>query len=219
MAPMAPFSGAFMLLEERDPQGGCSVMFTILTTWISERIITVTAVSVLTVAAVPTTLIIVSHEDHNSVAVVQPADEHAKVVLVSAVKKAGDAVIARLNTAESGCTTQVTQAITTSNVAAKVQPQLATAKSQIHGSVAPVVAAIKADEDDFAHLTFVTRQDEENELEHLKLIEVIALGDGHSAGTITVTCQTVMITITETIQITIIQMPPAPCTKDERDTD
>ena len=194
-------------------------MFTILTTWISERIITVTAVSVLTVAAVPTTLVIVSHDDHNTVAVVQPADEHSKVVLVSAVKKAGDAVIAKLNTAESGCTTQVTQAVTTSKVAAKVQPQLTTAKSQIHGSVSPLVAAVKADEDRFAHLTFVTPQDEENELEHLKLIEVIALGDGHSAGTITVTCQTVMITITETIQITVIQTTPAPCTKDEKDTD
>jgi hypothetical protein len=194
-------------------------MFTILTTWISERIITVTAVSVLTVAAVPTTLIIVSHDDHNTIAVVQPADEHSKVVLVSAVKKAGDAVIAKLNTAESGCVTQMTQAVTTSKVAAKVQPQLVKAKSQIHGGVSPIVAAIKADEDHFAHLTFVTPQDEENELEHLKLIEVIALGDGQSAGTITVTCQTVMITITETIQITVIQTTPAPCTKDERDTD
>jgi hypothetical protein len=34
-----------------------------------------------------------------------------------------------------------------------------------------------------------------------------------------VTCQTVLITITETIQITIIQTTPVPCTKDERDTD
>ena len=192
-------------------------MFTILTTWISERIITVTAVSVLTVAAVPTTLIIVSHDDHNTIAVVQPADEHSKVVLVSAVKKAGDAVIARLNTAEAGCTTQVTQAVTTSNVAAKVQPQLAAAKSQIHGSVAPVVAAIKADEDRFAHLTFVTPQDEENELAEFNTIAIIALGDGHSTGTITVTCQTVLITITQTINITVIT--ETPCTKQERDND
>ncbi len=179
-------------------------MFTILTTWISERIITVTAVSVLTVAAVPTTLIIVSHDDHNTIAVVQPADEHSKVVLVSAVKKAGDAVIARLNTAEAGCTTQVTLAVTSSTVAAKLQPQLATAKSQIHGSVAPIVAAIKADEDRFSHLRFVTPQDEENELAEFNTIMIIALGDGHSAGTITVTCQTVLITITQTIHITIV---------------
>src|SRR5437899_12836342 len=99
---MVPFGGAFILLEERDPQGGCSVMFTILTTWISERIITVTAVSVLTVAAVPTTLIIVSHDDHNTIAVVQPADEHSKVLPVSAVKQSGDPVIAKLNTSKAG---------------------------------------------------------------------------------------------------------------------
>ena len=192
-------------------------MFTILTAWISERIVTVTAVTVLTVAAVPTTLIIVSHDDHNTVAMVQPADEHSKVVLVSAVKKAGDAVIAKLNNAESTCTTQVTQAVTTSKVAAKVQNQLKTAKTQIHGSVAPIVAAIKSDEDRFAHLKFVTPQDEENELAHLRLVEVIALGDGHTTGTITVTCQTVLITITQTIQITVIQ--ETPCAPHERDDD
>jgi len=194
-------------------------MFTILTTWISERIITVTAVSVLTVAAVPTTLIIVSnHDDHNTVAVIQPADEHSKVVLVSAVKKAGDDLITRLNTSESSCTTQVTQAVSTSKVSAKLQPQLTRAKSQIHGSVAPVVAAIKSDQARFANLKFVTPQDEENELAEFNTIAIIALGDGHSTGTITVTCQTVLITITETIQITVIQQTPPPC-KTEADAD
>ena len=122
-------------------------MFTILTTWISERIITVTAVSVLTVAAVPTTLIIVSnHDDHNTVAV------------------------------------------------------------------------IKSDQARFAKLKFMTPQDEENELAEFDSIAIIALGDGHSTGTITVTCQTVLITITETIQITVIQTTPAPC-KTEADAD
>jgi hypothetical protein len=193
-------------------------MFTILTTWISERIITVTAVSVLTVAAVPTTLIIVSHDDHNTVAVIQPADEHSKIVLIGAVKKAGDDLITRLNTSESSCTTQVTQAVSTSNVSAKLQPQLTRAKSQIHGSVAPVVAAIKSDQARFANLKFVTPQDEENELAEFNTIAIIALGDGHSTGTITATCQTVLITITETIQITVIQQTPPPC-KTEADAD
>ena len=195
-------------------------MFTLLTTWISERIITVTAVSVLTVAAVPTTLIIVSHDDHNTVAVIQPADAHSKVVLVSAVKKAGDDLITKLNTAETGCGTQVTQTVAASKVApAKLQTQLVKAKSQIHGSVAPLVAAIKSDEDRFAHLTFMTPQDEENELAQFNSIAIIALGDGHSTGTITVTCQTVLITITETIQITIIQETPPPACKSDKETD
>jgi hypothetical protein len=192
-------------------------MLTILTTWISERIITVTAVSVLTVAAVPTTLIIVSHDDHNSVAVIQPADEHSKVLLVSAVKKAGDDLITKLNASESSCTTQVTKAVSTSSVSAKLQPQLASAKSEIHGSVAPIVAAIKTDEARFANLKFVTPQDEENELGEFNTIAIIALGDGHSTGTITVTCQTVLITITETIQIIVIQ--EAPKTTGEGDGD
>lgn len=198
-------------------------MFTLLTTWISQRIITVTAVSVLTVAAVPTTLVLVSHDDHKTttVAVIQPADAQAKTVMISAVKKAGDDLIAKIDTAESTCTTQMTQTVSTSKVAAKVQPALASAKSQLHSSVSPLLAAIKGDEDHFAHLTYVSQQDEDNELADLHLIEILALGNGQTAGTVTVTCQTVTITITQTIQITVIQEtetpPPACKEKDEED--
>ncbi len=195
-------------------------MLTVLTTWISERIITVTAVTVLTVAAVPTTLVIASHNDHQTIAVIQPVDEHSKVRLVSAVQKAGDDVIAKLNSTESSCNTQLTQTVSASKVAATVQPALATAKSRVHSSVSQIVVAIRAEQERFARLKFVTPQDEDNELEHLKLIEIIALGDGHSAGTISVTCQTVLITITQTIQITIVQTTPAPCPpREERDDD
>src|SRR2546422_11336644 len=195
-------------------------MLIVLTTWISERTITVTAVTVLTVAAVPTTLVIASHNDHQTIAVIQPVDEHSKVRLVSAVQKAGDDVIAKLNSTESSCNTQLTQTVSTSKVATKVQPALATAKSRVHSSVSPIVTAIKADQERFARLKFVTPQDEDNELEHIKLIEIIALGDGQAAGTITITCQTVLITIQETIQITVIQETPTVCkTKEERDDD
>ena len=198
-------------------------MFTLLTTWISQRIITVTAVSVLTVAAVPTTLVLVSHDDRKTTtdAVIQPADAQAKTVMISAVKKAGDDLIAKIDTAESTCTTQMTQTVSTSKVAAKLQPALASAKSQLHSSVSPVIAAIKSDEDHFAHLTYVSQQDEDNELADLHLIEILALGNGQTAGTVTVTCQTVTITITQTIQITVIQEtetpPPACKEKDEED--
>jgi hypothetical protein len=196
-------------------------MFTLLTTWISQRIITVTAVSVLTVAAVPTTLVIVSHDDHKTtVAVVQPVGAQQKVVLVAAVKKAGDAVIAQLNNAESSCNGTVTTTVSTAKVApGKIQSQLARAKTQIHGSVAPFIAAVQKDEDRFAHLTVVTPQDEENELKEISLIQLTALGDGHTAGTVTITCQTVVITIQETITITITPAPVCPPTKTERDDD
>jgi hypothetical protein len=81
--------------------------------------------------------------------------------------------------------------------------------------VAPIVAAIRADEDRFAHLTFVTPQDEENQLAEFNAIAIIALGDGHSTGTITVICQSVLITITETIQIQVIAETPCK----DRETD
>lgn len=194
-------------------------MFTLLTTWISQRIITVTAVSVLTVAAVPTTLVIVSHEDQNTVAVVQPVSDGQKVVLVAAVKKAGDAAIAKLNSAESSCNGTVSNTVSTAKVApGKIQSQLARAQSQVHGSVAPFIAAVQRDEDRFARLTVLTPQDEENELNEISLIELTALGDGHTTGTVTITCQTVVVTIQETIQITIAQIA-CPTTKSERDDD
>lgn len=194
-------------------------MFTLLTTWISQRIITVTAVSVLTVAAVPTTLVIVSHEDQNTVAVVQPVSDGQKVVLVAAVKKAGDAAIAKLNSAESSCNGTVSNTVSTAKVApGKIQSQLARAQSQVHGSVAPFIAAVQRDEDRFAHLTVLTPQDGENELNEISLIELTALGDGHTTGTVTITCQTVVVTIQETIQITIAQIA-CPTTKSERDDD
>ena len=192
-------------------------MFTLLTTWVSQRIITVTAVSVLTVAAVPTTLVIVSHDDKPTIAVIQPADAHSKTILISAVRKAGDDLIARLNASEASCNTQLTQTVNASKVPAKVQPALASAKSTVHSSVAPIVAAIKRDQDRFAHLTFITPQDEENELAELNLIQVTALGDDKTTGTVTLICQTVTITITQTINITIIQQTPPPCNRHDDD--
>src|SRR5207247_8632037 len=110
-------------------------MLTVLTTWISERIITVIAVTVLTVAAVPTTLVIASHDDHQTIAVIQPADEHSKVRLVSAIKKAGDDIIAKLSSTEASCNTEITRTGSGSNVAAKIQSKLGTAESELPQSV------------------------------------------------------------------------------------
>jgi hypothetical protein len=65
----------------------------------------------------------------------------------------------------------------------------------------------------------VTPQDEENELNEISLIKLTALGDGHSTGTVTITCQTVVITIQETITIIITPAPVCPPTKTEKDED
>lgn len=192
-------------------------MFLLLTTWISQRIITVTAVTVLTVAAVPTTLVIVAQDDHNNaVALIQPVDDAKKAVLIADVKKAGDDVIAKLDSSESSCDTQITQTVNTSAVGAKLQNKLANAKTLLRSQTSPFVLAIQKDEDRFAHLEVITQQDEENELADLDLIQVIALGSGSSGGTITVTCQNIVITIKQTIQIVVTEQTlPANCEVDD----
>ena len=125
----------------------------------------------------------------------------------------------KLNNAESSCNGTVATTVSAAKVApGKIQSQLAKAQTQIHGSVSPFIAALQKDEDRFAHLTVVTPQDEENELNEINLIELTALGDGHTTGTVTITCQTVVVTIQETITITITQLT-CPPTKSERDDD
>jgi len=192
-------------------------MFLLLTTWISQRIITVTAVTVLTVAAVPTTLVIVSHDDHkDAVALVQPVNDDQKAVLIAEVRKAGSDVITRLETADSSCDTQLAQTVATSTVGGKLQNKLANAKTLLQSETSPFVLAIQKDEDRFAHLTVMTEQDEQNELADLDLIQVIALGSGSSGGTVTVTCQNILITIKQTIQIVVTEQTlPANCEVDD----
>lgn len=195
-------------------------MFLLLTTWISQRIITVTAISVLTVAAVPTTVVIVSHDDHkDAVALVQPVSDQQKAVLIADVKKAGDGIIAKLNTEESSCDTQISHTVSSSSVAGKLQNKLANAKTLLRSDTSPFALAIQKDEDRFAHLAVVTPQDEGNALADLNVIQVIALGEGSSGGTVTITCQNILITIKETIQITVTELTlPANCqTSDELD--
>lgn len=175
-------------------------MLTLITAWISERIITVTTLAVVAVAAVPTTLVVVT-ETHTTVTVQQQ-----QVTLVAAVKKAGDAAITKLTTAEQGCTVQINQTVANAHVApGQIQSQLARAKTQLHGSVAPLIAAIQRHEDEFAHLKVVTKEDEQNEEHEISLIVLVALGQGQTPGTITVTCQTVTLVIQEVIQVIVLE--------------
>ncbi len=178
-------------------------MITLITTWITEKIVTVLTVSLVAVAAVPTTLVLTT--ELQTTVVVQQQQATQQIVLITAVKKAGDDVILKLQTAETSCSTQVTQIVATSKVApGKVQSQLAQAKTQIHGSVAPFIAQIQKDEDHFAHLSVITPEDEEAELGQIQLISVTALGNSQIVGVVTVTCQSVIVYIQEVIQVVVI---------------
>ena len=179
-------------------------MLTLVTTWISERIITVTTMAVVAVAAVPTTLVVVGQS--RATVTIQQEQHQQQVTLRAAVKKSGDSAITRLTTAEQGCTVQLNQTIANAHVApGQVQSQLARAKTQLHGSVAPLIAAIQHHEDEFAHLEVVTPDEEQNEEHEINAIVLIALGQGQTPGTITVTCQTVTLVIQQVIQVIVLQ--------------
>lgn len=166
-------------------------MVTLITTWVTEKIVAVLTVTLVAVAAVPTALVLTT--EHQVTVTLQ----QQQTVLIQTVTKAGDELIVKLQSAEASCNTQVTQVVTTSKVTpGQIQSQLARAETQIHGSVAPFIAAIQRDEDQFAHLAVISPEDEQNELEHFQQLAILSLGDGKTVvGTVTVTCQIVVIEI------------------------
>ncbi|HEY8678549.1 MAG TPA: hypothetical protein VIN39_07950 [Candidatus Dormibacteraeota bacterium] len=179
-------------------------MITLVTTFITEKIVAIITVSLVAVAVVPTTLVLTT--DHGTAVVLQQQEDQQQVVLIAAVKKAGDGLIVKLQNAETSCNSQVTQVVTASKVApGKVQSQLAQAKTQLHGSVAPFIAQIQKDEDHFAHLAVITPEDEEDELGQIQLIGITSLGGTGTTGVVTVTCGTVVIEIQQIIQVIVIQ--------------
>lgn len=163
-------------------------MITLITAWVTERIVTVLTVTLVAVAAVPTTLVLTT--EHQVTVTIQQQGDAQKLVLVKTVNKAGDDLILKLQNAESSCNTQVIQVVTTSKVnPGKIQSQLAQAKTEIHASVAPFIAAIQQHEDHFAHLAVISQQDEDDELAQIQQIQLTAFGDGQTTGVVTITCQ------------------------------
>jgi ribosomal protein L18 len=160
-------------------------------------VLTVTLVSV---AAVPTVLVLTT--EHQTTVILQQQDKQQQVVLVSAVKKAGDDLIVKLTSAETSCNTQVGQMVAARNVApGLIQTQLNQAKSQVHASVAPLLTTIQQRKADFAKLAVVTPRDEEDELGQFQQIEILAFGTTKTTGVVTVNCQSVVLTIQQVIVI------------------
>ena len=180
-------------------------MFTVITTFVTEKIVALLTVSLVAVAAVPTALILTTDE-HTQV-VLQQQEGQQQIVLVKSVKKAGDDLIVKLQNAENSCNTQVTGLVTAAKLnPGKIQSQLAQAKTTIHGSVAPYIAQLKQHEQEFAEKSDLTDEDEQDELAKIHEIEIIALGANGTTGTVTVTCQTVTIQIKLIIQVTVVQL-------------
>jgi len=175
-------------------------MITLITAWLTERIITVVTITLVAVAAVPTTLVLTT--DHNTTIVLQQQQAQQQIVLIGAVKKHAASVIVQVQTAENTCNTQVSQLVAAHHIApGLIQSQLAQLTLQLHGSVAPVIAAVQEKQNTFAKLAVITPEDEDSEIQQIDLIIVNALGGAGATGTITITCQTVTVQIQEIILV------------------
>ena len=167
-------------------------MITFLTTWITERIVTVLTITLVTVAAVPTTLLVVTEQQVTTVTEEQE---------IATVRQAGDKIIVKLQDEEKTCRAQVTQVVTTTGATgAQVTQVVANAGTQIHASIAPFVLAIEKDEDAVTELEVITPDDEDAALNQIQIIETTALGNSQTVGVVITTCQTVVVKVKQIIR-------------------
>ena len=187
-------------------------MITTIVTFLTEKIVAVIITTVVVVAAVPT-LIVAIHGNTITITTGPVAstsrthndDEHARLVLE--VKTAGDNVIVKINSEEASCDSQIAQLAAVSKLSGTAtQAAIDKGKGEFHNSALPELNEIKADEDEFEHLTTVTTETEQTFLVRISTVQVTALGkDGHS-GTLVTVCQTILVEI-RTIVITVVQPP------------
>ena len=187
-------------------------MITTIVTFLTEKIVAVIITTVVVVAAVPT-LIVALHGNTITITTGPVAsasrthgdDEHARLVLE--VKTAGDNVVLKINNEEASCDSQIAQLAAVSKLSGTAtQAAIEKGKGEFHKSELPLLNEVKADEDEFEHLTTVTSETEQTFLVRISTVQVTALGeDGHS-GTLVTVCQTIIIEI-RTIVITVVQPP------------
>ncbi|MHB8612003.1 MAG: hypothetical protein ACYDAL_06190 [Candidatus Dormibacteraceae bacterium] len=190
-------------------------MITAIVTFLSEKIVAVIITTVVVVAAVPT-LIVAIHGNTITITTGPVAsttrthsdDEHARLVLE--VKTAGDNVIVKINNEEASCDSQIAQLAAVSKLSGTAtQAAIDKGKGEFHASELPLLNEIKADEDEFEHLTTVTSETEQTFLVRISTVQVTALGNDGQSGTLVTVCQTILVEI-RTIVITVVQKPGGP---------
>jgi hypothetical protein len=189
-------------------------MITLISAWLSDKIVAVLAVSLVTVSAVPTALVLTT--EHQTTVILAQQETQQRVVLIQEVTKAGDELIVKLKTAEQSCDMQVANLVTDA-AKPKVETNLVDAKAMVHASLTPFITAIQLRQDKFKRLAIIDARDKEDELSQLHLIEVMAFGTDKTTGSVTVTCSTVsswmqqIVVIVTLPQQTTVTLQPREC--------
>jgi hypothetical protein len=188
-------------------------MITSIVTFLSTRFVTVFVTTIVVVVAVPS-LIIAIHGNtvtitSGPVASASRQHDDERTQLIVKVKTAGDDVITKVNTEEASCDVQLTALAAKSKLStADTDAAIAKGKGEVHAATAPYVKEINDDEAEIEKLKVVTTQTEQVFLVRISQVQVIALGENGTQGTIVTVCQTVIVEITQII-VTVTVQPPS----------
>ncbi len=180
-------------MPERSPQA----MLTFITTWVTERIVTVLTIVLVSFSTLPTTLILVSNHE---------SDEAIHIQLIQQVRAEGAAVLVALTAAEQDCDGQLAKLATikTNKPATVVQPLIASGKEREHAAVLKVVTNIRAEEARVVALKDLDDDEVQGAIERIHLVGTTALAPN---GVVIVTCQTILVEIRTIIEVVIV-LPP-----------
>ena len=188
-------------------------MITSIVTFLSTRFVIVFVTTIVVVVAVPSLIIAING---NTVTIttgpVASASRHhddERTQLIVKVKTAGDDVITKVDNEEASCDVQLAALAAMSKLStADTQAAIAKGEGEVHAAAAPFVKEIKDDEAEIENLKVVTIKTEQTILVQINQVQVIALGENGTPGTIVTVCQTVIVEITQII-ITITVQPPS----------
>jgi len=188
-------------------------MITSIVTFLSTRFVMVFVTTIVVVVAVPSLIIAINGSTVTiTTGPVASASRHhddERTQLIVRVKTAGDDVITKVNNEEASCDVQLTALAAKSKLStADTQAAIAKGEGEVHAATAPFVKEIQDDEAEIENLKVVTIKTEQTILVQINQVQVIALGENGTPGTIVTVCQTVIIEITQII-VTVVVQPPS----------
>ena len=124
--------------------------------------------------------------------------------MVLEVKTAGDTIVFQINSEEANCDSQISQLSSLSKLnAATTNAALERGKARIHDATLPYLKQIKAEEDEFEHLSVISVSTTQIYLVRIANIQVTALGEDSHSGLLITTCQTILVEIRQIIVIVV----------------
>jgi hypothetical protein len=187
-------------------------LITTIVTFLTEKIVAVFITTVVVIAAVPTLIVAING---NTITITpgpvasftRHGDDEERARLILEVKTTGDTLVFQISSEEANCDSQISQLSSLSKLnAAATRAALERGKARIHDSTLPYLKQIKAEEDEFEHLTIVSVSTTQTYLIRIANIQVTALGEDSHSGLLITTCQTILIEIR---QIIVIVVPTA----------